>query len=97
LRRRKITLKSPYELPPREAFTRKEWEIIQKIRTPRQAQKFIRTFTYNREKHGKTLRSFHGTLRNTTAYCLEAALVAAIILEQHRYPRCCWTWNPKAS
>lgn len=55
-------------------------------RAPRQAQKFIRTFTYNREKHGKTLRSFRGTLRHTTAHCLEAALVAATILEQHGYP-----------
>jgi hypothetical protein len=86
LRPRKFKPNSPYDLPPREAFTPKEWEIIQKYRTPRQVQKFIRTFTYNREKNGETLRSFRGTLRRTTAHCLEAAFVAAAILEQHGYP-----------
>ena len=84
--RRKPKPKLPYALPPREAFTRKEWDIIQKVRTPRQAQRFIRTFTYNHERQGETLRSFRGTLRHTTAHCLEAALVAAAILEQHGYP-----------
>ena len=78
--------KLPYALPPREAFTRKEWDVIQKVRTPRQAQKFIRTFTYNRERQGETLRSFRGTLRRKTAHCLEAAFVAAAILEQHGFP-----------
>jgi ribosomal protein S18 len=86
LRPRKFKPKSPYDLPPREAFTSKEWEIIQKYRTPRQVQKFIRTFTYNREKNGETLRSFRSTLRRTTAHCLEAAFVAATILEQYGYP-----------
>lgn len=86
MRCQKIALELPYKPPQREAFTRKEWEIIQKVRTPRQAQKFIRTFTYNRERHGETLRSFRGTLRRTTAHCLEAAFVAATILEQHGYP-----------
>jgi hypothetical protein len=76
----------PDEPPPRKAFTRNEWEIIQRVCTPRQAQKFIRTFTYNREKQGETLRSFRGTLKRKTAHCLEAALVAATILEQHGYP-----------
>ena len=84
--RRKFTLKSPYDLPPRKAFTRGEWEIIQNYRTPRQVQKFIRTFTYNHEKNGETLRSFRGTLRHKTAHCLEAAFVTATILEQHGYP-----------
>lgn len=78
---------SPYDLPPQEAFTPREWEIIQTYRTPRQVQKFIRTtFTYNHEKHGETLRSFRGTLRRKTAHCLEAAFVAATVLEQHGYP-----------
>ena len=84
---RKFAPKSPYDLPPREAFTSVEWEIIQTYRTPRQVQKFIRTsFTYNHERNGETLRSFRGTLRRTTAHCLEAAFVAATILEQHGYP-----------
>lgn len=78
--------KSLDSLPRREAFTKKEWEVIQGFRTPRQVQSFIRTFTYNRERRGETLRSFRGTLRHRTAHCLEAALVAATILEQHGYP-----------
>lgn len=72
--------------PPREAFTPKEWAVIQACRTPRQVQKFIRTFTYNHEKRGETLRSFRGTVKYKTAHCLEAALVVAAILEQHGYP-----------
>ena len=35
---------------------------------------------------GETLRSFRGVVRHGTAHCLEAALAAAMILEQHRYP-----------
>ncbi|MEJ2006717.1 MAG: hypothetical protein P8Z30_00935 [Acidobacteriota bacterium] len=60
--------------------------MIQKVRTPHQAQKLIRTFSYNHEKQGETLRSFRSTLRHRAAHCLEAALVAAAILEQHGYP-----------
>jgi hypothetical protein len=86
LRPREFKPKSPYDLAPPEAFTPKEWEIIQTYRTPRQVQKFIRTFNYNHEKKGETLRSFRGTLRRTTAHCLEAAFVAATILEQYGYP-----------
>jgi hypothetical protein len=32
-----------------------------------------------------TLRSFRGVVRHHTAHCLEAALAAAVILEQHGY------------
>jgi hypothetical protein len=77
---------TPCAPPPRNAFTRKEWEIIQTFRTPRRVQKFLRAFTYNHEKGGETLRSFRGALRHKTLHCLEAALVAATILEQHGYP-----------
>ena len=38
------------------------------------------------EERGETLRSFRGVVRRGTAHCLEAALAAAVILEQHRYP-----------
>lgn len=83
---RKFKPESPFEIPPRDAFTPREWKLIQTHRTPRQVQNLIRTFTYNRERTGETLRSFRGTLRRTTAHCLEAAFVAATILEQHGYP-----------
>jgi len=32
------------------------------------------------------LRTFRGVVRHRTAHCLEAALTAAVILEQHGYP-----------
>jgi hypothetical protein len=86
LRPRKFNPNSPYELPPPECFSPREWEIVQAHRTPRQVQQFIRTFTYNRERNGETLRSFRGTVRRNTSHCLEAAFVAATILEQHGYP-----------
>jgi hypothetical protein len=35
---------------------------------------------------GPTLRSFRGVVHSGTAHCLEAALSAAVILEQHGYP-----------
>lgn len=72
--------------PPREAFTRREWAVIQKYRTPEQVQEFLRSLPYNRERNGETLRSFREVIRRGTAHCLEATLVAAVILEQHGYP-----------
>lgn len=72
--------------PPQEAFTRKEWAVIQKYRTPEQVQEFLRSLPYNRERNGETLRSFREVIRRGTAHCLEATLVAAVILEQHGYP-----------
>jgi hypothetical protein len=72
--------------PPRSAFRPQEWEIIQKLRTPRQVQDFLRTLPYNWEEKGETLRSFRGVVRHWSAHCLEGALTAATILEQHGYP-----------
>ena len=40
---------------------------------------------YNTEAKGETAH-FRGVVRTGTAHCLEAALAAAAILEQHRYP-----------
>ena len=45
-----------------------------------------RTCPTTRRQGGETLRSFRGVVRTGTAHCLEAALAAAVILEQHRYP-----------
>ncbi len=69
-----------------DVFTREERRIIQRHRTPEQVQQFLRRLPYNWELHGDTLRSFRQVVRNKTAHCLEAALVAAVILEQHGYP-----------
>jgi hypothetical protein len=49
-------------------------------------QGWLNALPYNVEKGGETLRSFRGVVRTGMAHCLEAALSAAVILEQHRYP-----------
>ena len=72
--------------PAPSDFTGKERRIIEAHRTPRQVQQFLRTLPYNWELGGDTLRSFREVVRLNTAHCLEAALVAAVILEQHGYP-----------
>jgi hypothetical protein len=56
------------------------------LRTPGRVQSWLNALPYNAEVGGETLRSFRGVVRTGTAHCLEAALSAAVILEQHRYP-----------
>ena len=72
--------------PPRAAFTPREWRLIRTCRTPERVQRWLNTLPYNRETHGETLRSFREVIRLRTAHCLEAALAAGVILEQHGYP-----------
>ncbi len=73
-------------IPSRSSFTPKEWAIIRTHRTPQQVQQFIDSLPYNREKPKETCRSFRTVLAKRTAHCLEAAITAATILEQHGYP-----------
>lgn len=72
--------------PPRKAFTRREWAIIEQHRTPGQVEQYLRSLRYNHERVGETLRSFREVVRAGQVHCLEAALVATVILEQHGYP-----------
>src|SRR5256714_9393108 len=72
--------------PPVEAFTAREWEVVARHRTPAQVQRYLSALRYNRERCGATLRSFREVVRRGEAHCLEAALAAATILEQHGYP-----------
>ena len=74
--------------PPPSAFTPAERRLIRRLRTPRLVQRFLNALPYNNEPPpGRaTLRSFRGIVRTGTAHCLEAALAAAVILEQHGYP-----------
>ena len=67
-------------------FTATERRIIRRHGTPSSVQDWIRRMPYNFERHGRTMRSFRGVVRHGTAHCLEAALAAAAILEQHGYP-----------
>ena len=57
-----------------------------RLRTPNQVQAWLNALPYNTEVGGETLRSFRGVVRTGTAHCLEAALAAAVVLEQHGYP-----------
>ena len=74
-----------HELSP--PFTARERRVINRHRTPRQVQSFLNRLPYNTESppHGPTLRSFRGVTGRGTANCVEAALAAATILEQHGY------------
>jgi hypothetical protein len=74
------------ERPGAEAFTRAERRVIDRLTTPTAVQRFLNRLPYNNEPEGETLRSFRGVVRHGTAHCLEAALSAAVILEQHGYP-----------
>lgn len=72
--------------PPRSVFTARELAVIDTHRTPRQVQAFLHTLRYDHHRVGRTLRSFRRVLQEGEIHCMEAALVAAVILEQHGYP-----------
>lgn len=72
--------------PGKWAFTAQELKVIQSHRTPARVQRYLSSLPYNREREGATLRSFRTVVRRGAAHCLEAALTAAAILEQHGYP-----------
>lgn len=76
------------DAPPLAAFTPAERRLIRALRTPGAVQNFLNALPYNTEPPpGRaTLRSFRGVVRHHTAHCLEAALSAAVLLEQHGYP-----------
>lgn len=67
-------------------FTPAEHRLIRRLRTPLDVQRFLNRLPYNTEPHGDTLRGFRGVVRHGRAHCLEAALFAACVLEQHGYP-----------
>jgi hypothetical protein len=67
-------------------FTAREKRLIASLRTPLAVQRYLNALPYNEEPHGRaTLRSFRGVVRHGCAHCLEAALFAAVLLEQHGY------------
>ena len=74
--------------PRRSVFSAAERRLIERLRTPLAVQRFLNALPYNTEPPpGRaTLRSFRGVIRHRTAHCLEGALSAAVILEQHGYP-----------
>jgi hypothetical protein len=79
---------APGAAPPASAFTPAERRIIRRCRTPAAVQAYLNAMPYNTEPPpvGATQRSFRAVVRHGTAHCMEAALSAAVILEQHGYP-----------
>ena len=69
-------------------FTARERAIIRRCRTPEAVQRFLNRLPYNNEPPpgSATLRSFRRVVATGTVHCMEAALTAATILEQHGYP-----------
>ena len=74
------------EPPPRDVFTPAERRLIARLDTPERVQAYLNAMPYNNEPVRATLRSFRGVIAHNCAHCLEAALFAAVVLEQHGYP-----------
>ena len=70
----------------RERFTVDEWKTVCRYNTPFKVQQFLNALPYNNERTKETLRTFRGVIAHQSAHCLEGALSAAVILEQHGYP-----------
>jgi hypothetical protein len=71
---------------PRLPFTPAERALVARLNTPAKVQRWLNRLPYNTEKGGETQRSFRPVVRLRTAHCMEAALFAAVVLEQHGYP-----------
>ena len=67
-------------------FTRAERALIARLNTPSKVQRWLNALPYNTEKGGETQHSFRLVVRLKKAHCMEAALFAAVVLEQHGYP-----------
>jgi len=72
--------------PDKRLFTPREWRLVQQLDTPAKVQRYFSSLPYNWERDGETMRSFREVVRKNEAHCLEAAVGAAVILEQHGYP-----------
>ena len=72
--------------PEKDSFTAAEWRLVQRLNTPAKVQRYFSQMPYNWERDGETMRSFRSLVRKNEAHCLEAAVGAAVILEQHGYP-----------
>ena len=72
--------------PGKEMFTKAEWMLVKKLRTPALVQRYFSSMPYNWERDGGTMRSFREIVKRNEVHCLEAAVAAAVILEQHGYP-----------
>jgi hypothetical protein len=67
-------------------FTRAERALIARLDTPSKVQRWLNALPYNTENNGETQHSFRLVVRLKKAHCMEAAMFAAVVLEQHGYP-----------
>ena len=72
--------------PAQDAFTAAEWRMVRQFDTPAKVQRYFSSIPYNREANGPSMRSFRELIKRREAHCLETAVGAAVILEQHGYP-----------
>ena len=72
--------------PASPPLSRAERRLIRTLRTPPAVQRWLNGLPYNAETDGESQRSFRGVVRTKSAHCMEAALFAAVVLEQHGYP-----------
>jgi hypothetical protein len=79
-------LTRPHAEPPDLPFTRAERALIARLNTPSKVQRWLNDLRYNTEANGETQHSFRPVVRLRKAHCMEAALFAAVVLEQHGYP-----------
>ncbi|MEQ1723497.1 MAG: hypothetical protein ABL930_10000 [Pseudobdellovibrio sp.] len=56
-------------------------DLAKKYSDPIKVQKFLKNLPYNAEKKGETLKSAYESLKKKNAHCMEAAFLAAAILE----------------
>lgn len=70
----------------RQHFTRAERALVARLNTPAKVQRWLNALPYNTETGGETQHSFRPVVKLRTAHCMEAALFAAVVLEQHGFP-----------
>ena len=63
-----------------DLLTTQEKRLLRSLSTPRKIQKYLDALPYNKEADGETCRSPRRTIRDETAHCFEAALLAAAAL-----------------
>lgn len=69
-----------------ETLTAQEKRLLRSLSNPWKIQKYLDTIPYNREPNGDTCRSPRRTIRDQTAHCFEAALLAAAALRINGLP-----------
>ena len=69
-----------------ETLTAHEKRLLRSLSTPWKIQKYLDALPYNKEPTGDTCRSPRRTIRDQTAHCFEAALLAAAALRAHGHP-----------